>query len=375
MRVLQIVNSLTHTSIPIEMACEMMKLVNVEIAALYNSQAEADQFAKEMGIKCKIYGFGYKNDKFNGLKRYIHFLKICTYDIIHTHHSLSGTLARLYCYKKRGIKMVHTVHANYHSYSKGQNLLIGITLNRTDAVAFNSKSSQDGLYYWEKKRIRRVKQQVIYNGVNVERIKEASDDFWKSFCSEHGIDDDKIIITQIGRLEPVKNPMGSLRGFAKLKGMIDSALWNRLCFVYMGNGSEMGKMQVFIKEQGIEDKVFLPGVIERDNVYSWMKRANLLVIPSHFEGFCNTLVEGMVAGIPVVISDIPVFREIIDNSLSICRFEQNNDSSIADVLHTEVKSMMDDYEEQLIKQVKYASSKFGLDSTIKRYIKLYSSIC
>lgn len=84
MRVLQIVNSLTHTSIPIEMACEMMKSVNVEIAALYNSQAEADQFAKEMGVKCKIYGFGYKNDKFKGLKRYIHFLKNCSYDIIHT---------------------------------------------------------------------------------------------------------------------------------------------------------------------------------------------------------------------------------------------------------------------------------------------------
>lgn len=226
---------------------------------------------------------------------------------------------------------MHTVHANYHSYSKGQNLLIGITLNRTDAVAFNSKSSQDGLYDWEKKRIRKVKQQVIYNGVNVERIKEASDDFWKSFCSEHGIDEEKIIVTQIGRLEPVKNPMGSLRGFAQLKGMMDNTLWNRLRFVYMGNGSEMGKMKSFIKEHGLEEKVFLPGVIERDNVYSWMKRANLLIIPSHFEGFCNTLVEGMVAGVPVVISDIPVFREIIDNSLMMRRFDPNSVNSIADV--------------------------------------------
>jgi len=350
------------------MACEMLKTEDIEIAALYNSQAEADQFAKDMGIGCNIYGFGYKDNRIVGLGNYISFLRKCSYDIINTHHSLSGALARLFCYGK--IKMVHTVHANYHSYSKAQNLLIGITLNRTDAIAFNSKSSQEGLYEWEKKRIKNVKQEVIYNGVNVERIQNAGDVFWKQFCSENEIPDDAVILTQIGRLEPVKNPMGTLRAFESLKSKVDKDLWDKLFFVYMGNGSELKKMKEFVCGNELNGKVLLPGVIKRDEVYSWMKRANILVVPSFYEGFCNTLVEGLAAGMSVCISDIPVFKEILPEKAFVKRF-------IPDRVNTIVNSIIESIgnDNNGIEELKeYAEKRFSLKITDSHYLGLYRSL-
>ena len=45
------------------------------------------------------------------------------------------------------------------------------------------------------------------------------------------------------------------------------------------------------------------------------KKANLFVSLSEHEGFGLTLLEAMKFGCPVVCSDIPVFREIYNNSM------------------------------------------------------------
>lgn len=369
MRILQIVNSLTHTSIPIEIACEMRRREEVEIAALYNTQEEADRFAEELGIGCRIHGFGYRKDKLGGLRSYVRFLKGSSYDILHTHHALSGTLARLYCYGKRG-KLVHTVHANYHSYSRAQNLLIGSTMGRSDAVVFNSRSSRDGLYEWEKRKIRRVRQEVIYNGVNVSRIRNAPDGFWRSFCADNGIGVNDLVITQIGRLEPVKNPLGSLNAFLRMKELTDAGTWERLRLVYMGSGSEQEKMKQFAARNGLERKVLMPGVIARDDVYSWMRRADLLIIPSFFEGFCNTLAEGMIAGNEICIADIPVFREIIPQELDLPRFDPGDPDSAARVMAGAITAE----DKGRDARAEYAEKHYSLDHTVENYLALYGSL-
>ena len=67
-----------------------------------------------------------------------------------------------------------------------------------------------------------------------------------------------------------------------------------------------------IKEYGLEADVRMPGWV--DNPYSWMARSALCVVASEFEGFCNTLIEAMACGCPVVATDCPGGpSEILDN--------------------------------------------------------------
>ena len=371
MRILQIVNSLTHTSIPIEMACEMMKTEDVEIAALYNSQTEADEFANKMGVQCKIYGFGYKYNKLKGISEYIRFLRGCSYNIIHTHHSLSGTIARIFCYKKKNIKLVHTVHANYHSYSKIQNLLIGSTLNRTDAIVFNSKSSQEGLYNWEKEKLRKIKQTIIYNGVNITRIQSNNTNLWKQICHQNMINDDDIVFAQIGRLEKVKNPWGSLKGFEELceKETIAS---KKVFFIYIGDGSERNDMEQYVHQSKVlKERVIFTGTLPRDTVYDFFTRIDMLIIPSFYEGFCNTLIEGLVAGVPTIISDIDVFKEIIPKEYKISRFNPNDYKNIAACM---VNNVITTKKNNRKHEREYWIDRFVLQNTVNSYLELFNSL-
>lgn len=64
-----------------------------------------------------------------------------------------------------------------------------------------------------------------------------------------------------------------------------------------------------ISALGIEDQLFLPGVIPRRDVFSLIRQSICLLNPSISEGFGMTIDEARSIGKQVLISDIPVHRE------------------------------------------------------------------
>ena len=60
-----------------------------------------------------------------------------------------------------------------------------------------------------------------------------------------------------------------------------------------------------------EDVVIL-GTVPDAEMPGWYQAADTFVFPSVKEGFGLVVLEAMAAGLPVVVSDIPVFREFLD---------------------------------------------------------------
>lgn len=65
-----------------------------------------------------------------------------------------------------------------------------------------------------------------------------------------------------------------------------------------------------IDQRGLADKVLMLGW--RDDVPQIMRALDVLLVPSHdFEGVPRVILEGLEAGLPIVASDLPQFREVL----------------------------------------------------------------
>lgn len=82
-----------------------------------------------------------------------------------------------------------------------------------------------------------------------------------------------------------------------------------------GNGLFRKKMEETIGRLGLSDKVTLHGTVPG----GWKKLygGHCFLFPSWYEGFSGSLVEAMIAGIPIIASDIPMNREAVDDSTAL----------------------------------------------------------
>jgi len=60
--------------------------------------------------------------------------------------------------------------------------------------------------------------------------------------------------------------------------------------------------------------IHLVGEVPYDEVHRYYHGASLFVFPSHLESFGIPLLEAMASGVPIVASDMPVFREVAQNA-------------------------------------------------------------
>lgn len=82
----------------------------------------------------------------------------------------------------------------------------------------------------------------------------------------------------------------------------------------VGDGTERNRLAEQINRLGLHGRVVLTGTFDR--VDEPLAAANLFVLPSHEEGLSLALLEAMMAGLPIVASDIPGNRLAIQPGLT-----------------------------------------------------------
>ena len=70
-----------------------------------------------------------------------------------------------------------------------------------------------------------------------------------------------------------------------------------------------------IQQAGIADKVRITGSLDRSGVVREMQRAHIFLLPSHGEGFPNSLLEAMAGYMAVIASPAGAVPEIIDDGV------------------------------------------------------------
>jgi glycosyltransferase involved in cell wall biosynthesis len=148
---------------------------------------------------------------------------------------------------------------------------------------------------------------VIYNGLNPRLFAEISEVDTHAVRRKFGLPMEFLLA--VGHFEPRKNYLQLINAVALLRDRgFDCNL------VIVGNDSgERRLVDERITSAKLKNHVKILTDLTDQEVRSIYKLSSLFVFPSSYEGFGIPILEAMAAGIPFVLSDIPVFREITEN--------------------------------------------------------------
>ncbi|MDP3200392.1 MAG: glycosyltransferase [Algoriphagus sp.] len=126
-----------------------------------------------------------------------------------------------------------------------------------------------------------------------------------------------------GRLLERKGFQDAIRAFSELvKSYPDCTL------TILGEGPFRLDLEALIIKLGLENQVKLPGQLSDPTAL--LPTAHCFLFPSWYEGFSGSLIEAMMAGIPIIASDIPMNLEAIQDQESAFVFPVADPRALAD---------------------------------------------
>lgn len=362
MKVLAFVNDVNSSSIPVEISTYIHKLTDIEVAlaSFYDSDTkEMDSCIVNTNQQIIPLGATSRFD-YTAYERLRKLLVNQNYDILHTHHNFTGSVARVLA-SIQGVSIVDTEHRDHRSFSLLQNLTNGMTLWLADQIVSNSEVTRSSFQWYEKILLPDEKSSIIYNGVDIERI----DSVTQIAKDETEVQPTPRIIT-VGRLVPIKNQAILLSAFSRVSERFPEAE-----LLVVGDGPLRDNLQKMTVDLGVKDSVRFIGTVSRTQVYKLLATSDVFVVPSLSEGFCVAAVEAMAAGLPVIASNIDVFKEVLGD----CAVYADSEDSVA--FSTQIEQLLTNPPER--DKMGAASrervqNKFTLSETALEYAKLYTNL-
>ena len=167
---------------------------------------------------------------------------------------------------------------------------------------------------------------VIPNGVNLTMYSGIDKDY--DFRRNYASDNEKIIL-YAGRLVYEKGVQHLVAAMPKiLQNYNDAKL------IIAGKGGMEEDLKAQVEYLGLGDKVYFTGYMDHKSLCKLYKCADIAVFPSTYEPFGIVALEAMLAGNPIVVSDIGGLNEIVEHKVNGMKSYAGNSNSIADSILT-----------------------------------------
>jgi len=227
------------------------------------------------------------------------------FDILHCHLVAANILGKpigKWC----GVP-VRINHDHTNDPSRGEHswlLALETWANRASShVVAVSESCRDFLI--SREHIQPSDVSLIRNAIDLSRFSPSSVDR-DSARADFGIPLDVPLVVGVGRLNPQKNFLL----FLEIAALVRKAS-PRARFLIAGTGPEEYELRAKAASMGIADSVVFAGyVADARRVYA---AADILLMPSQFEGLPMTLLESMAMKTPVVASRLDGMAEVIED--------------------------------------------------------------
>lgn len=223
------------------------------------------------------------------------FYKTHHYDIIHIHssHAISIMYAMpVWARRTRIVFHSHNTAGNTQFLHRICRKIVKIRSNKKLAC------SQKAAYYMYE-TLENV--EIIHNEIDAERYVYRNDVRLQK-RGEFGISDKTLVLGNICRLVPEKNPFFLVDVFAEVGKIYQDSI-----LLIVGDGWLREDLTRYVEEKGLKKRVFMPGMVS--NPQDWYNVLDILVMPSTYEGFPYVGIEAQANDLPVFFSD-NITREI-----------------------------------------------------------------
>ncbi len=166
---------------------------------------------------------------------------------------------------------------------------------------------------------------VIHNAIDPAQILNAKGG--ERVRHELGLDNGDIVLTMVGRLVPRKDHQTLIKALPAVMNR-----YPRLKALFAGDGALMPKLKSLCAKLGISQRVIFAG--NRDDIPDILNASNIFALISKVEGFSLALLEGMSAGLPVIATDLPCNREVVEHGLNGYLVDPGDSAGLAHYLET-----------------------------------------
>lgn len=322
-----------------DIVCGLTDSSDIEVTVFYM------QDIVELKFPCEVRKLGLFN-----------VFDLYSFDVIHSHmikpDFINGFLP---FFKGKKISTLHNIVESDLFYSHGAFLSKVISRfwlllwKRMDKNVVLSNVAKN---YYSNFGLNSDKTKVIYNGVQEKNSNAPLD---------------KDVLQRIGLLKEKYTILGTICLFNHRKGLeqVINALpyLKDYAFVIIGDGPVKDELQQLAHKLGVESRLVFLGFLH--NASSYLNTFDIYMMPSREEGFALSLLDAIVAGVPTVCSDIPVFKESFEPD-EVSFFHLDDVDSLIDSVNT-LKTNGCEF-------AKSAKLKFLDNYTQERMVKNYNNL-
>jgi glycosyltransferase-like protein len=215
---------------------------------------------------------------------------------------------------------------------------------------------------------------VVHNGVDVCRFHSADRRLAASLRESIGPADRPLILT-VGGIEPRKGSETLVRALALLRdGGLDPILAIVGGHSFQDYRAYRERVLSLLPELGLEpgrDLVLL-GTVADAELPSWYAAADVFAFPSTKEGWGLAVLEAMSAGLPVVASDLPVFREYLTPGRDALLVPVDSPAALAQALTSVIGDPQ--LAERLREAGRTMAARFTWEATAAEHKTIYASL-
>lgn len=307
---------------------------------------------KEAGISVRVIPKTTK-DGILMFHQLVQYLRQAQPDIVHTHLFASdvwGTLAA----RRAGVRVVVSTEHNINK-NEGRTkhvLKCYVRAKQNIVVAVSEAVQQDLLKNCLAVR-KRKNCIVIPNTVDLKQF---------AYQPHVGLHD-PVELLVVGRLVKQKGHENLLKALVQLQHPF------RLRIV--GEGVLRKELEKKVKALNLQDHVVFDGA--STDVVAAYAAADIVLIPSRWEGFGIVALEAMASGVPVIAADVDGLRECIQDGITGMLVNMKKPNAVAEAIDALIADP--DRRHSLAQQARtHVEQEYSRESMIQRYTELYYSL-